>query len=365
MERNADETEIKKAYWNLARKHHPDVNQGDPDAESRFKEINEAYQVLSDPDKRARYDRYGREDVQGGGGWSADFGGFDTFGSIFEAFFGDAARSGPSPDGPSRGHDLKYTMSITLEEAASGVRRPVSFTRMGSCSECGGTGAQAGTSRVTCSQCGGRGQVQSVSNTPFGMFTRVTTCPRCHGEGTIVEKPCQSCSGLGRVDERAELEVEIPAGVDTGARLRIRGEGDSGFRGGPPGDLHVDVIVSPHDVFTRNGNDLHKQAEISFSQAALGDEISFSAIDGSSVSLKIPAGTQSGSELRVRGKGMPSVRGFGGRGDIVVHVTVVTPKSLNRRERELFEELAELEGSRRNVKSKKGRKGIFDNRKRA
>ncbi len=361
VERNASEAEIKKAYWDLARKYHPDVNDGDPSAEAKFKEINQAYQVLSDEEKRARYDRFGDENGAGvGGGWSSGSGGFDPFGSIFDAFFGDSPFGRAARPGPTRGHDLKQSVEMTLEEAVSGVTKTVRVERMGMCRSCGGEGARPGTSRATCSECGGRGQVQSVNSTPFGMFTRITTCPRCNGEGTVIESPCDECRGAGRVRESVRLEVEIPAGVDTGARIRVRGEGDAGTLGGPAGDLWVYVTVLPHSRFARDGNDLRTDVPISFPQAALGDELTIQAIDGADVKVRVPAGVQSGAEHRVRGRGVPLLRGFG-QGDMVVRFTVVTPTRLSARERELLQELADLQSDGAKPKSakKKRRQGLF------
>lgn len=345
VDRDADEAEIKKAYWNLARKYHPDVNPGDTDAEAKFKEINEAYEVLSDPEKRRRYDLYGRNgQASADGGWSPDFGGFDPFGGIFEAFFGDTVFGRQrTTAGPVRGDDLRYTLTIDLAEAASGTTRTIEFTRVGICRQCYGHGTAPGTSRMKCPECGGTGRVQSVSSTPFGMFTRVTTCSRCGGDGTIIEKPCPGCGGSGRQKEPAQVEVTVPPGVDTGAKLRLRGEGDAGLRGGSSGDLFVEIIVRPHDAFVRDGDDLRVKVPISFPQAALGAELELTAIDGSRVTLKVKPGTQSGQEIRIKGKGMPSLRGYG-RGDLVAEVAVVIPTSLSRRERELLEELAELQG---------------------
>lgn len=343
VERNADEAEIKKAFWNLARKYHPDVNPGDADAESKFKEINEAYQVLSDPEKRARYDAYGSEAGPEQGGWTTDFGGFDPFSTIFETFFGGGGFGQESPAaGPIRGHDLKYTVAVELAEAAAGVSRSISYSRMGTCQECSGYGTAPGTSRVTCPACGGRGKVQSVSSTPFGTFTRVTQCARCGGQGRVIEKPCPACGGEGRREEHASVQVEIPAGVDTGVRLRVRGEGDAGLRGGSPGDLYVDVVVKPHRLYVRDGNDLRAKVSVSFAQAALGTELELEALDGSSVRLRLRPGVQNGDEVRVKGKGMPAFRGYG-RGDIIAEVSVSTPRSLSARERELYEELLAIE----------------------
>ncbi|MCR4426204.1 MAG: molecular chaperone DnaJ, partial [Firmicutes bacterium] len=294
MEKNASEDDIKKAYRRLARKYHPDVNPGDPSAEQLFKEINEAYEVLSDPEKRARYDQFGHKLNGVPGGFDArDFTGFDPFGSIFEAFFGESPFGGGARVGPVRGADLRYDLEIELEEAASGLERTIKVERLTACEKCGGSGAKPGTEPRTCPTCHGRGQVQTVSSTSFLRFSRVETCPRCRGEGTIIETPCPGCAGAGRVRRVASVTVEIPPGVDTGAKLRVRGEGESGVRGGPSGDLYIYITVRPHEVFERNGNDLGTEVPLSFTQAALGDEITVPTIDGES-RLRIPEGTQSG-----------------------------------------------------------------------
>ena len=343
VDRDADEAEIKKAYWNLARKYHPDVNPGDTDAEAKFKEINEAYEVLSDPEKRRRYDLYGRNgQASADGGWSPDFGGFDPFGGIFEAFFGDTVFGRQrTTAGPVRGDDLRYTLTIDLAEAASGTTRTIEFTRVGICRQCYGHGTAPGTSRMKCPECGGTGRVQSVSSTPFGMFTRVTTCSRCGGRHDHRE----AVPGLRR--------QRTPEGASPGGGHRIPGRGHRReaqverrgrrtqrrlVRRPLRGDQ-----VRPHDAFVRDGDDLRVKVPISFPQAALGAELELTAIDGSRVTLKVKPGTQSGQEIRIKGKGMPSLRGYG-RGDLVAEVAVVIPTSLSRRERELLEELAALQG---------------------
>jgi len=346
VERNASESDIKKAFWDLARKWHPDVNPDDPSAEAKFKEINEAYQILSDPETRSRYDMYGHEGGVAGGGWNADFGGFDPFGSIFDAFFGDSpfTRGAASSAGPVRGHDLKASVRITLEEASTGVKKEITVERMEMCERCGGEGTEPGTARTTCPECAGRGQVHSVSRTAFGTFTRVTTCPKCRGEGTIVDFPCNDCGGAGCVKKTERIEVNVPAGVDSGSRVRIRGAGDAGLRGGLAGDLYVYIKVKPHSVFKRDGNDLRIEVPVSFPQLALGGEIVVPTIDGSKMTINIPRGTQTGEEFRQRGKGMPILRGFA-RGDMIVTVRVVTPQKLSEREEELLRELAQIQGA--------------------
>lgn len=349
VDRNASQDEIKKAFRKLARKYHPDMNKEDPSAEEKFKEINEAYEVLSDPEKRRRYDQFGHaaEGPAGGpggaGGW--DFGDFGTsFDSIFDMFFGGGFGGARAPrTGPERGADLRYDLEISLEEAASGLDRDIEVVRLDTCSSCGGTGAKPGTSPVTCPVCGGRGQTTQVRTTAFGRFTSITTCPRCGGEGRVIESPCQTCQGRGRVRKRKKIRVRIPAGVDSGMRVRVAGEGEAGTRGGPPGDLFVFITVRPHEIFERRGNDIFCEVPISVWQAALGDEIEVPALGGRA-SVQVPEGTQTGTAFRLRGKGIPDVHG-GPRGDEYVRVKVVTPTRLTDREKELIRELARLRGA--------------------
>ncbi|MDK2929934.1 MAG: molecular chaperone DnaJ [Bacillota bacterium] len=349
VDRNASQDEIKKAFRKLARKYHPDMNKEDPSAEEKFKEINEAYEVLSDPEKRRRYDQFGHaaEGPAGGpggmGGW--DFGDFGTsFDSIFDMFFGSGfGGTRAARPGPERGADLRYDLEISLEEAALGLEREIEVVRLDTCSTCGGTGAKPGTSSVTCPVCGGRGQTTQVRTTAFGRFTSITTCPRCGGEGRVIESPCQTCQGRGRVRKRKKIRVRIPAGVDSGMRVRVAGEGEAGVRGGPPGDLFVFITVRPHEVFQREGNDIFCEIPISIWQAALGDDIEVPALEGRA-SLHIPEGTQTGTAFRLRGKGIPDVHG-GPRGDQYVRVKVVTPTRLTDREKELIRELARLRGA--------------------
>jgi len=349
VDRNASQDEIKKAFRKLARKYHPDMNKEDPSAEEKFKEINEAYEVLSAPEKRRRYDQFGHaaEGPAGGpggaGGW--DFGDFGTsFDSIFDMFFGGGFGGARAPrTGPERGADLRYDLEISLEEAASGLDRDIEVVRLDTCSSCGGTGAKPGTSPVTCPVCGGRGQTTQVRTTAFGRFTSITTCPRCGGEGRVIESPCQTCQGRGRVRKRKKIRVRIPAGVDSGMRVRVAGEGEAGTRGGPPGDLFVFITVRPHEIFERRGNDIFCEVPISVWQAALGDEIEVPALGGRA-SVQVPEGTQTGTAFRLRGKGIPDVHG-GPRGDQYVRVKVVTPTRLTDREKELIRELARLRGA--------------------
>jgi len=342
VSREASEDDIKKAYRKLALKYHPDRNPDNKDAEERFKAINEAYAVLSDPEKRAQYDRFGTVDGMGPGGF--DFGGGfgDVFEDIFSDFFGGAfaggarRRRGPRP---TRGSDLRYGMEISLEEAAFGSEETITIPRRQRCDACEGSGARAGTSPTACTTCQGRGQLHVQQ----GFFTISRTCHRCGGTGTVIADPCPSCRGEGRVQVDREVKVRIPAGIDEDTRLKMTGEGEPGSHGGPPGDLYIELSIRPHEVFVRRGDDLYVDASIPFSKAALGGEISVPTIDGSAANVKIPTGTQPGREFRLRGKGMTRLRG-GGRGDQIVRVTVAVPKKLTARQKELLREFAELNG---------------------
>jgi molecular chaperone DnaJ len=350
--RDADEGTIKRAYRQLARKYHPDVAQDKSAAESHFKEINEAYEVLSDAQKRANYDRFGHAGVNGGAG-EAGFGPFggEGFGDIFDMFFG-AARGGGAQqrrNGPSRGSDLRYDVEITLEDAYAGTTRDVTFRHLASCTACRGNGAEPGTLIVPCDRCSGSGIQRQVRQTPLGQFVTQTTCSKCSGDGQIVQTPCAVCRGRGRVEQEKTLQVRIPAGVDDGSRIKITGSGEAGIRGGPDGDLYVYLSVAPHRVFRRDGLDVLIDVPISFPQAALGGDLSVRALDGDLV-LTLTPGTQSGSQYRVRGRGMPSVRG-GAKGDQLVTVHVVVPTKLSKRERELLEEYAETGGDHIEEKS--------------
>jgi molecular chaperone DnaJ len=358
VSRNASKEEIKRAYRRLAMQYHPDRNKSS-DAEEKFKEISEAYGVLSDDEKRRQYDmfghagidgRYTREDIFRGINFEDIFGGlgfdFMNLENLFKSFFGGgSARRG----GPSRGADLRFDMEITLEEAAKGAEKKIRYPRLDRCEACGGTGAAPGTSLVTCSACNGSGQVGFTKRTPFGQFTSVSTCSRCGGEGRTVETPCAKCRGTGKVKVTKQLIVKVPPGVDTGSRLRLSGEGEAGARGGPHGDLYVVIHVKPHDLFVREEDDLYMELPITFSQAALGSRIEIPTLNGSSI-LRVPPGTQSGTVFRLRGKGMPSMRGYG-RGDLHVRVQVRTPTNLSAEEKRLFQELAKHE--------KKNKKGLF------
>ncbi len=355
--RGASDDELKRAFRKLAREYHPDVNKS-PEAETRFKEIGEAYEVLSDPQKRRVYDQYGHSGLnnQGYGGFQG-FEGFGSFADIFEqfdSFFGGAAARGGARRGPQRGADLRYDLQISFEEAAFGVEKTLEVPRQETCEVCKGSGAEPNTEPVVCPQCNGSGEIRRVQQSVFGQFVNVTACGRCHGEGRIVDKPCKECRGQGRVTKTRQLTVKIPAGVDNGQQIRLSGEGEAGPKGGPAGNLYVVLEVKPHRFFKREGSDVFYELPISFAQAALGDEIEVPTIDGKLV-LTVPAGTQTGKTFRLREKGIPHLRGMG-RGDEYVAVRVRTPTQLSARERELFDELAKLEEHQ----IKPNERGFFD-----
>jgi molecular chaperone DnaJ len=349
--RNASAEDIKRAYRTLARKHHPDVAEDKARAELQFKEINEAYEVLSDPQKRAQYDRYGTVPTNGG----ADFGGFggfgpSGFGDIFDMFFGEM-RTGAQPrrSGPQRGSDLRYDLEITLEEAFSGSTREVQFTHLGQCETCKGSGAEPGSLIAACDRCGGSGIMRTVRQTPLGQFVTQTTCTQCNGEGTVTTRPCTTCGGRGRLEVDRKLSVKVPAGVDDGSRIRIAGNGEAGIRGGAAGDLYVYLSISPHPLFKRDGLETYVEVPISFPHAALGATVEVPSLEGP-LPLTIPPGTQSGTTLRLRGRGMPSVRGSQ-RGDHHVMLHVLIPTKLSRRQRELLEEYVHAGGDAIEAKS--------------
>ena len=334
--KSASEEEIKKSYRKLAMQYHPDRNPGDKDAEEKFKLASEAYEVLRDPEKREIYDRYGVEGLRGTG--FTGFRGFDdifsTFGDIFEDFFGFGGTQRRRSHARA-GADLRFDLKISFTDAAFGKEMEIEIPRAASCEACGGTGAQPGTSPVSCPVCRGTGQVTRAQ----GFFTISTTCGQCHGEGKVVQHPCKDCRGLGRVRTTKKIQIRVPPGVDTGSKLRLRGEGEQGERGGPPGDLFVILYVEPHDFFSRDGDDLICQIPISFSQAALGADIDIPTLNGTR-SLAIPKGTESGEVFRIKGEGFVKLRGHG-RGDELVQVIVKTPRNLTRRQEELLREFEE------------------------
>lgn len=335
VERGADEAELKKAYRRLAMKYHPDRNSDNKSAEEKFKEVNEAYEVLSDAGKRMAYDQYGHAGVDqsmgGGAGFGAGGANFsDIFGDVFSDFFGGGR--GGARGGPQRGSDLRYTLELNLEEAVRGTTVTIRVPTLVHCKTCDGSGAKKGTTPVTCTTCGGIGQVRMQQ----GFFSVQQTCPRCHGSGKMIADPCPDCHGQGRVEEHKTLSVKVPAGVDSGDRIRLAGEGEAGTLGGPPGDLYVVVSVREHPIFQRDGKHLYCEVPISFADAALGGELEVPTLDGR-VKLKIPEGTQTGKLFRLRGKGVAPVRG-GAAGDLMCRVVVETPVNLSKRQRELLEE---------------------------
>ncbi|MDD3517949.1 MAG: molecular chaperone DnaJ [Chromatiales bacterium] len=334
--KNAAEADLKKAFRRLAMKYHPDRNPGDKDAEGRFKEAKEAYEILSDPQRRAAYDQFGHAGVDpsaGAGGFRGGQGA--SFSDIFEDIFGDIFGGARSAGGNRayRGADLQYNLELSLEEAVFGTEVKIRVPSLSTCTECGGSGAEKGSTPESCPTCGGVGQVRMQQ----GFFSVQQTCPRCHGTGRIITKPCAACHGQGRIEEHKTLSVKVPPGVDSGDRIRLSGEGEAGINGGPSGDLYVQVRVKPHKLFTRNGSDLTCEVPIGFTIAALGGELEVPTLDGR-VSLKIPEGTQSGKLFRMRGKGVRPVRG-GEPGDLICRVTVEVPVNLTKRQRELLEEI--------------------------
>lgn len=359
VSRNASKDDIKKAFRQLARQYHPDVSDH-PEAESRFKEINEAYEVLSNDDKRARYDRFGHAGVSGDPGFgSAGFAGFEE---IFEEFFnnfggraGGRARRGPKP-----GADLRVKVTVSFEEAVFGTEREIEYDRLEICDRCDGNGAEPGSSPTTCSHCNGSGEVRQVQQTFLGSVVRMSPCPRCGGKGTIVENRCKQCDGSGRLRRRTSLNVTIPPGVREGLQIQVRGEGDAGEIGAPSGNLYVVVDVKEHEYFARRDNDILLEIPINVVQATLGDRILIPTVDGN-VELVIPAGTQSGKIFRMRGRGFPRLRSDGtnsGRGDQLVHIRVDIPEKLTPDQRELFEQLAQTMGGE--VQPQPNGKGFVD-----
>ena len=340
--KGASEEEIKKSYRKLAMKYHPDRNPDNKEAEEKFKEVKEAYEMLTNPEKREAYDRYGHAGVDpnsgmGGGGFGGAGGFGDAFGDIFGDIFGGAARGGRG-GGPQvyRGADLRYNLEITLEQAAGGFDTTIRVPSWDKCDTCHGSGAKPGTQPVTCTTCAGHGQVRMQQ----GFFSIQQTCPKCHGSGKIIPEPCAACNGAGRIKRNKTLEVKIPAGIDNGMRIRSSGNGEPGTNGGPPGDLYVEIHIKPHEVFQREGDDLHCEMPISFVKAALGGEIEVPTLGGK-VSFTIPEGTQTGKTFRLKGKGIKGVRS-GYSGDLFCHVVVETPVKLTDKQKDLLKEFERL-----------------------
>lgn len=343
VSKSASKDEIKKAYRKLSKQYHPDINKAD-DAADKFKEIKEAYEVLSDDQKKAHYDQFGHTDPNqgfgGGGGFDGGFG----FEDIFETFFGGqgGGRRRRDPNAPRQGADLQYTMTLSFEEAAFGKETTIEIPVEETCDTCSGTGAKPGTKVETCSQCRGTGQESVEQNTPFGRIVNRRTCSKCNGSGKSIPNKCTTCHGAGRVKKRNKIKVNIPAGVDEGQQLRVAGKGEAGVNGGPAGDLYVVFHVRRHEFFERDGDDVYCEMPITFAQAALGDEVEVPTLHGK-VKLKVPAGTQTGTNFRLKGKGIANVRGYG-QGDQHIKIRVITPTKLSEKQKQLIREFAETSG---------------------
>jgi len=344
--RDSDEKALKSAYRKLAMQYHPDKNPGDAEAEAKFKEVGEAYSVLSDPDKRAAYDRMGHAAFQNGGAGAGPFGGGFAgadFADIFEQVFGEAFSRGGGArrrGGPSRGSDLRYDMEITLEEAFIGKDAVIRVPTTMRCDRCDGSGAEPGTKVTQCETCHGAGRIRRSQ----GFFTMEQTCPTCGGRGSYVETPCSQCDGVGTVRRSRELKVQVPPGVEDGMRIRLAGEGEAGARGGPSGDLYIFVSIRPHELFERDGPNLYCRAPVPMTTAALGGQVEVPTIEGGRAEMRIPEGSQTGRRMRLKGKGMARLKGGGARGDMLVELYVETPRNLSERQKELLAEFCELSG---------------------
>lgn len=359
VSRGASEDEIKKAYKKMARKYHPDLNPGDKTAEEKFKEVNEAYEVLSDADKKARYDQYGHAGVDpnfGAGGFGGGFDGsfdFGDLGDIFGSFFGGGFGGGrrTNPNAPQRGESIRMSIAISFEEAAFGCEKAVTVERYETCDTCHGNGCAPGTSPEVCPDCHGTGTVQVRRQTPMGVFATSSPCPKCGGKGRIIHQPCKDCRGSGMVRKKKTIQASIPAGIDNGQTISIRGQGNAGKNGGPAGDLLITITVRPHELFRREGISVLCEAPITFTQAVLGAELEIPTIDGK-VKYTLPEGTQSGTTFRLKGKGIPSINGRG-RGDQYVTVYIETPKNLNKEQKEALKKFAETMGESNYEEQKK------------
>ena len=359
VSRGASEDEIKKAYKKMARKYHPDLNPGDKTAEEKFKEVNEAYEVLSDADKKARYDQYGHAGVDpnfGAGGFGGGFDGsfdFGDLGDIFGSFFGGGFGGGrrTNPNAPQRGESIRMSIAISFEEAAFGCEKAVTVERYETCDTCHGNGCAPGTSPEVCPDCHGTGTVQVRRQTPMGVFATSSPCPKCGGKGRIIHQPCKDCRGSGMVRKKKTIQASIPAGIDNGQTISIRGQGNAGKNGGPAGALLITITVRPHELFRREGTSVLCEAPITFTQAVLGAELEIPTIDGK-VKYTLPEGTQSGTTFRLKGKGIPSINGRG-RGDQYVTVYIETPKNLNKEQKEALKKFAETMGESNYEEQKK------------
>ena len=354
LSKDASQDEIKRAYRKLSKKYHPDINK-EPGAEEKYKEVQEAYETLSDDQKRAAYDQYGPDGANGFGG-QGSFGGFDGgagfggFEDIFSSFFGGGATR--NPNAPRQGDDLQYRVNLSFEEAVFGAEKEIHYNREVTCKTCSGSGAKPGTSPVTCGRCHGHGVINVDTQTPLGMMRRQVTCDVCHGTGQEIKDPCQTCRGTGREKQSHTVSVKIPAGVETGQQIRLAGQGEAGFNGGPYGDLFVVINVNPSDKFTRDGSTIYYTLNISFVQAALGDTVEVPTVHGN-VEMVIPAGTQTGKTFRLKGKGAPRLRG-GSQGDQLVTVKIVTPTKLNDAQKEALLAFAKASGDEKVAPQKKG-----------
>ena len=354
VSKDASQDEIKRAYRKMSKKYHPDINK-EPGAEEKYKEVQEAYETLSDDQKRAAYDQYGPDGANGFGG-QGGFGGFDGgagfggFEDIFSSFFGGSATR--NPNAPRQGDDLQYRVNLSFEEAIFGAEKEVHYNREATCKTCSGSGAKPGTSPVTCGRCHGQGGINVDTQTPLGMMRRQVTCDICHGTGQEIKEPCQTCHGTGHEKQSHKVSVKIPAGVETGQQIRLAGQGEAGFNGGPYGDLFVIINVNPSDKFTRDGSTIYYTLNISFVQAALGDTVEVPTVHGN-VEMTIPAGTQTGKTFRLKGKGAPRLRG-GSQGDQHVTVKIVTPTKLNDAQKEALLAFAKASGDEKIAPQKKG-----------
>ncbi len=360
VSKTASADELKKAYRKLAKQNHPDLNPNDKEAEARFKEANEAYEVLSDPDKRARYDQYGHAGVDpnfGAGGFGGGFG-FDDIdiGDIFGSFFGGGfgGGRGRNPNAPQRGESLRAALNISFEEAAFGCEKEISITRMESCPDCNGSGAEKGSTVETCANCRGTGTVKTVHRTPLGAMSSSSPCPKCGGKGKIIKTPCKSCNGTGKKRATRKIKVNVPAGIDHGQTISLRGEGNAGTNGGPSGDLLININVRPHSILTRDGTNVLCEVPITYAQATLGAEIEVPTLDGK-VKYSVPEGTQTGTVFRLRGKGIPVLHSKS-RGDQFVRVNIEVPKNLSQKQKDLLRAYAESLGESAHSE----RKSFFD-----
>ncbi len=371
VDKNADDATIKKAYRQLAKKYHPDMNPGDKEAEVKFKEASEAYAVLSDPDKRRQYDQFGHAAFDGGAGGAGGYGGFDfngaEMGDIFGDIFGDlfgGGRSRRANNGPMQGANLRTQVRITFEEAVFGCEKEIELTLKDECTSCHGTGAKAGTSPVTCPKCGGKGQVVYTQQSMFGMVQNVRPCPDCNGTGKIIKEKCPDCYGTGYIANKKKISVTVPAGIDNGQSIRIRGKGEPGVNGGPRGDLLVEVIVARHPIFQRQDMNIYSTAPISFATAALGGTVRIKTVDGE-VEYDVKAGTQTDTRVRLKGKGVPSLRNKNTRGDHYVTLVVQVPTDLSKDAKEALRNYDDIVNGRSTEKPGKGKKGFFDKMKEA